>query len=332
MKIDYEKSKLLFLRYLKKRNYSEKTLKRYSWNMRVFFEWLECSGRSNDLRDILSDDFFEFRKYIWKAEKEGKKRFSPATVKGFLSFLFALFSFLCRHEYILYNPLEGIDISLKTVKKDRAILSQEEMIKFLDGIELKDEIKIRDRAIFELMYGTGLRVGEVNQLDILDVDLAKGVLRVKEGKGKKERIVPMGDKLVKILKIYLNKSRKKMIRKRKGRDTEKAFFLGSKGYRRYSVSGIEKSLDRCFAESGLKKKISPHGIRHSVATHLLENGAGIKYVKELLGHVSIQTTVIYTHLSVSGLKKIMKQYHPRENELYHESEELEAIVKMLQEK
>ena len=204
------------------------------------------------------------------------------------------------------------------------------MNKFLDSLNGNDILEIRDRALFELIYGTGLRVGEVSRLDITDIDLNVGKALVRQGKWNKERIVPLGNNVIKYIKIYLEKARSDFLKIVKRSDVREALFLTLKG-NRMSVTGIEYTLKKRFNKLGLDVKICPHILRHSFATHMLENGASLKHVKDILGHNSMQTTVIYTPFNVKSLKRILKMYHPRENQLYEEVDKnlLEEVKKIL---
>ena len=192
------------------------------------------------------------------------------------------------------------------------------MARFLDSLSGCFKRDLRDRAMFELMYGTGLRVGEVSALNITDVDIRGGRLMVRKGKGRKQRVIPLGKNVCSWLKVYLAGGRRQFLYRAKGYENNRAFFLSIQG-NQMSTTNIGKVLKDRLKQAGVRTKgISPHVLRHSFATHMLENGADIKYVKDILGHSNISTTVIYTHFTINSLKRIMKQFHPRENELYEE--------------
>jgi len=225
---------------------------------------------------------------------------------------------LTKNEHIIFNPFDNLDLARTKTRNTRKSVDEKEIKLFLDSIEGKEYLSIRDRTIFELMYGTGLRVSEVVNLKITDIDLNLGRLLVEQGKGKKDRIVPLGKNLVKWLQIYLDKSRKKLLRKRSEQQDRESLFLNNSG-KKIRANTIRVRLKKQYKELNLDEtKISPHVIRHSFATHMLENGVSIKHVKDILGHESMETTVGYTHFNIKSLKRILKRYHPRENDLYVE--------------
>ena len=209
-------------------------------------------------------------------------------------------------------------IQIKEVDKNPAsVLTSPKVDKHLPEYLREDEIQdaiqavvcdsgsgVRDRTILELFYGTGIRLSELANLNLSDVDLPGGTLRV-FGKGSKERILPLGQNLKKGLKRYLS------VRNNMVRDWQnKAFFLNQRG-QRLSRRGIQLIVRNWLRKVSHKKKLSPHILRHSFATHLLDRGADLEAVKELLGHASLSTTQIYTHLTMDRLKKVYRQAHPR---------------------
>jgi integrase/recombinase XerD len=196
----------------------------------------------------------------------------------------------------------------------RVILSVEEITKFLDGIRVDRLLGLRDRAIFELMYSSGLRRREVVNLDVGDVDLERRMVLIRKSKYGKDRIVPVNEVAARFLRKYLE-----------GRtDGSKPLFLGPNG--RLSLTGLDALFARHVKQAGIDRPgLSMHSIRHTTATHLLEQGANIRYVQELLGHENIQTTVRYTHALVESMKKIYRSFHPRENAYFKEMMDTYAV-------
>jgi len=240
-----------------------------------------------------------------------------------------LFKFLSKNEYIIRNPFEGLDMKSIRVQRLRGSIPEKHMHIFLDGINGTRITAIRDRALFELMYGTGLRISEIVNLNVTDIDLASGKLLVREGKGKRDRVVPLGENAAEWVSRYLEQARPKFgMYRAEGPDRE-ALFLTIMG-KRVSWASINGQLKRLFDQTGFDgKKVSSHLLRHSFATHMLEHGAGVKHVKEILGHKCFESTVGYTHFSVSSLKRIVRRYHPRENDLYVELIDWELLVRLL---
>jgi len=314
----------IFKEYLKNKGFSSKTVYLYLRDINCFFSRMKELVNKDDLRDVKSQDIMKYMSYLKNTKIKNGSKYSYATISRRLITVRNLFKFLLRNEYIIYNPFDRLDISMFNRKKMRMSVSRESMNNFLDMITCRDYFDIRDRTILELMYGTGIRVSEASKLTLKDIDLHEGRLLVREGKWKKDRIVPLGNNVIRWLKIYLRRSRKHLLKKVKNVDDRERVFLSNKG-KGFSTNGIQQMIRKRRKETDPKLKLTAHIIRHSFATHILENGAGIKQVKEILGHKRLDTTVCYTHFNVSSLKRIMKQYHPRENELYDEVKRSEYI-------
>ena len=217
--------------------------------------------------------------------------------------------------------MENISFELKELLKQREIFARDEINAFLDCIPVKDFLK---KAVFELMYSSGLRVSEIVNLNLSDIDLSERTLAVREGKGSKDRFVPFSEVACMFLKRYIDKGRKGL-----GYREDDALFLTE--YGRISGSTIRKYFGEILKRANITRKhLTVHSIRHTCATHLLESGADVRYVQELLGHETIETTVKYTHLMMENLKRAYKSGHPRENEYYEEvdAEYLENIDKL----
>jgi site-specific recombinase XerD len=233
-------------------------------------------------------------------------------------------SWLYRQGVTVLDAGQSLSYTVKTPKKEKRIFTQSQMNAFLGVIQ-----DILYRTIFELMYACGIRLAEVTALNIHDVDLAERTLAIREGKGSKDRIVPFHITAGKLLQEYITK-RNSM----KQADTCEALFLSH--YGRLTTTPIRKAFDEYKEQAGiLTDGLTPHSIRHSCATHLLENGADIRYVQELLGHESIETTAQYTHIATEFLRKAYKEFHPRENSLYCEVDdaylkEIHALVSYIQ--
>ena len=317
MKLTGEAAMRMYLEHIKGRGYASGTIKRGLFDIGYFFEWLLRVRGKDDVRDVNGGDLIEYVVHLPKAlKKDGHGSYAMDTQRGMLVSLRSIFRYLSRNDYILGNPFDGLDLAMPRKRRERASIKEKDMGRFLDGIAGASVFDVRDRAIFELMYGTGLRVGEVAKLDLTDVDLNTGRLVVKSGKGRRDRIVPLGKNAAEHIKIYLTKARNEFLKYEEDACGREALFLSNRG-RRVGVLCIQRGMQKHLEQSGVGKG-SPHMIRHSFATHLLERGAGVKEIKEILGHKCIETTVLYTHFTVSNLKRIIKTYHPRENELYEE--------------
>lgn len=227
------------------------------------------------------------------------KNFSKKSVARKISSCRAFFRYLLRERKIKLNPFEHI-LTPKLGKRLPSFLYPEEVIKLLNAVNLKHKNGPRDLAVIELIYASGMRVGEVAKLRIENVELESGEVLV-QGKGDKERVVLIGSHAIDSIKAYLAK---------RDKGSERSLFLGRAGTRLTSRS-IERMIRKYAKKAGLEKRVTPHTLRHSFATHLLSGGADLKVVQELLGHSSLSTTQIYTHITKEKLKSIYDKAHPR---------------------
>lgn len=229
----------------------------------------------------------------------------PSSIRRTLSVIRAFHSYLVEEGEAAKNPSELVDMP-KLPKHLPEVLTVEEIESLLAAIDTSTPSGVRNRSMLELLYSAGLRVSEMTALSVLDVMEGSGWLRV-SGKGSKERIVPLGREAIKWLEFYMNESRTQLVKK--GKTTDKIFL----NYRGEAISrkGVWKILKQVAFNSNLKKTVSPHTLRHSFATHLLEGGADLRAVQQMLGHSDISTTQIYTHLDKTYLKEVHRLYHPR---------------------
>lgn len=283
-----------FLTYIAvEKRYSENTIKGYSSDLIQFCNYLEQKSLSSlNVNDV--------RGYLSYLKNCGYDKRSMARK---LSAVRSLFRFLFREGELKENP-SLLTKSPKLDKKLPNFLYVQEMASILDQ-QFKGILGIRDKAIFEVLYGSGIRVSELITLTVESCDLSSGNLRVM-GKGSKERIALIGDKGIVALKDYLTNSRPKLIKN----SQEIKVFLNNKGTP-ITDRGIRSIVTKYIDAIALDKKVSPHTFRHSFATHLLEAGADLRTVQELLGHVNISTTQIYTHITKERLRKVYLDNHPR---------------------
>ena len=301
-----EYSELLeeYLAYIaKEKGYSVNTVRSYRRDLEGFGEFLKQKYPDLPLAEI---GYREGRYYLADLQKRG---LAKSTIARKSTSLRQFFAYLKEDEQIEDNTIA----LLQTPKKGKRlpkVLSETDIERFFeDFLNADDPISLRDRALFELLYSSGLRVSELVGLDIKDVANLNhaAVLRI-IGKGQKERIVPVGSKAKEAIKRYLEHSRG--ILAEKGASDEQALFLNHQGGR-LTTRGVDYLLEEYFKKGALKYKISAHVLRHSFATHLLDNGADLRVIQELLGHESLSTTQIYTEVSAGHLKAIYHKYHPR---------------------
>lgn len=293
-----------FLRSLKtERNYSSFTLEAYGRDLHQFAQFLELSYP--DLWTRKNIDWIakeHIRSFLAYSSQQGLSR---KTLGRKLAAIRSFFKFLMRTGQVAKNPAKSIQTP-RTEKKLPSFLSIQEA---LDLLELPDQNTpegIRDRAILEIFYGTGIRLRELVKLKMDDVDFHEGLIRIL-GKGNKERLVPMGRMAEKSLRGYL-KIRNQLLRH--GDEDNRVLFLSKRG-KPISPRTVQYRVQKYLQQISDLSSLSPHLLRHTFATHLLEAGADLEAVKELLGHASLSTTQIYTHVTMERLKQIYRQAHPR---------------------
>ncbi len=292
-----------FLGYLEHgRGASEHTIRAYQSDLAGFFDFLAERGEGKRVVRMEEVDVLAVRAYLAGLRGAGLGRRSIARKMASLrSFL----KHLLREGVLKSNPAEGV----RTPRLERTLptfLDEAEVVKLLGAPDLSGMWGMRDRAILEMLYSTGMRVSELVQLDIDEVDFLSEVI-VARGKGKKERLVPVGRMALAAVETYL-----KVRTARQGRlkRKSKALFINRTGTR-LSTRSVERMLGKYLRETGLSRKVTPHTLRHSFATHMLNRGADLRSVQELLGHSSLTTTQIYTHVTTSRMKETYDQSHPR---------------------
>lgn len=284
-----------FLRYEK--NASHHTIASYRRDLSQLAEYLE--ERRVRLTEI---DNFILRGFLARLHEKNNKK---STIARKLASIRSFLQFCLRKKWLEDNPAKVV----ATPKQDRHVpsfLSEEEMRHFLDLPQKPKKIlDLRDRALLELLYATGVRVGELVGMDVDDVNFDERLIMVR-GKGKKERLLPFGSKAVESLHAYIGK--RTLINR--GKIEENPIFLNYRGKRLTSRS-VERIVNKYIKRVALRRKISPHSLRHSFASHLLSRGADLRVIQELLGHESLATTQKYTHIDLGQLLEVYRKSHPR---------------------
>jgi len=280
-----------FINYLKiERDVSIHTIRNYSSDLKAFADFV----KDKDIKEI---KYFDLRKYLAHLKTS---KYSKRTIARKLSALRSWFKFLQQDGYIKQDHASLISTP-RLDKKLPNFLSEVEVEKLLD-ILTERLADFRDKAVLETLYSTGVRVEELASLNVDDIDFIGGIIKVK-GKGRKERLVPIGDKALVSIRKYLE------IRLEKG--IGKNFLFLNKNNTRLTSRSISRVLNKHIIKASRKSNISPHSLRHSFATHMLNKGANLRVVQELLGHKSLSTTQIYTHITTTKLKSEYKKSHPR---------------------
>jgi integrase/recombinase XerD len=252
----------------------------------------------SDLQGISNSEILNFLEFLYQSQ-------SDRSVSRILSSIRSFYKYLLRSDKILKSPFGHIK-NPKLPHKDADILNQSETVRFLENIACSTYLELRDRAMFELLYSCGMRVSEITNLRLNDINIEEGLIRF-IGKGSKERITPIGETAKDVLIRYLTSARSYIEREIKN----DYVFLNSRGSC-ISRQGFWKILKKYAKKQNIVKNLYPHIFRHSFATHLLEEGADLRIVQELLGHSSISTTEIYTNLDKRHIKQSYFKHHPRE--------------------
>lgn len=279
------------------RGLSDNTLKSYRRDLEEYVKYLDKVLSKTNWDKVSRYDISSF---LYMLKDNGK---SSATISRHISSIRSFHQFLVREQLSKVDPSYHIE----TPKKERKlpdVLSQKEVELLLD-INENSPLDVRNKAMLELLYATGLRVSELITLRLSDLHLTMGFLQC-FGKGSKERIVPIGNVAIEKVENYIEYARPLLVKKQ----TTDVLFVNQHG-RALSRQGFWKILKKIARDNGIEKTITPHTLRHSFATHLLENGADLRIVQEMLGHEDISTTQIYTHVTKARLKDIYQTYHPR---------------------
>ena len=276
------------------KHYSKNTVSSYRRDLNKLDSFLH-----KNIQAITQNDLKNYLKYL---SKEGM---TSKTIARNVSCIKSFYKYLMIEKVITNNPSDSISLP-KINKNLPKVLNEEDVSKLLD-INLIDNYSYRNKAMLEVMYATGLRVSELVNLKVYDIDLNNAYLRTM-GKGSKERIIPLGSKAIDALSIYLNEYRSSLIKK----EITDYLFLNNHG-KKMTRQGFFKIIKKIADAKGIKADISPHILRHSFASHLLKYGADLRSIQEMLGHESITTTQIYTHISDESLKSTFNDCHPHGN-------------------
>ncbi len=280
------------------KNLTKNTISSYKTDLESFLNYIKDIGIT-DLSEITTEhlsSFFKLLKNLGLNERTSARYFS--SIRGF-------FKYLIKNDYVEASPIEKMKAP-KISRKLPSVLTIDEINTLLNTPNLDDKNGIRDKAMLEVFYACGLRVSELINLKIMDLFLKENLIKV-YGKGRKERLVPIGSEAIASLENYLTQSRPFL---KKNLQSENFVFLSNRG-KKFSRMGVWKIVKRYVELSDIKKEIHPHTFRHSFATHLIERGADLRSVQEMLGHSDISTTQIYTHIDRDYVKRVHKMYHPR---------------------
>lgn len=282
------------------------TCEMYEAQVRLFLAWLEERGVA--LASVRPDDVLAYQSYLVSARQPGSGRpYSISTQRGRLTGVRSFFRFLFRRGYVLADPAAGVEMPRMDSRLPRTILTIEEVRRMLAVVRGRTPAALRDRAILEVLYATGIRSHELSSLKPSDVDTEDRLLRVVLGKGRKDRNVPLTAAAAAAIETYLVKARPKLLGPRGG----PWLFVGRRFGGWLHNASLNEILQHWAKVARIKKHVTCHTFRHSIATHLLKRGADIRHIQTLLGHESLSTTERYTRVELSDLREVMRRAHPR---------------------
>jgi len=303
-----------YLEDLTLRHYSDKTIYNYRLRLNAFLRWTD--DRALSLAASITEDLIDrYRRYLHQY-CYADKRIKAATQKGHLLVVKQYFTWLTKHRWIAINPAADVVLPKTPYKLTHRLLTQAEIKSFIAVIDLGSATGLRDRSIIETLYSTGIRRDELINLSIDDIDISDGLILVQEGKGNKDRRIPIGERALSWIDRYLNEWRPQRPRA----THSNILYLTEKGYK-LRDGDIGQKIRDYKIKANITKPGGCHLFRHAMATHMLDNGADIRHIQEMLGHSCLSSTQIYTKVSRQGLKDVHRQTHPASMVETEETEE-----------
>ena len=286
----------LYLNHLYvERNLAKNSLESYARDLHSYVDYLDNQNKTKLIQENDIQDFLNSKR---SDQSEASITRLIASIRGF-------HKFMIQEEISENNPAQYLSVGSKALRLPKTI-SSDEINKIIDSIGGQDQNVTRDKLIFEFLYGTGARISELVNTDLDDIDIETNIVKIRFGKGSKQRIVPLGKSLKMAIDSYLTRTRNSLVNTKKPNN---ALILNSKGGR-LTRQSIWEVVNRVSVQNKIED-LTPHSLRHAFATHLLEGGADVRVVQELLGHSSVNTTQIYTHITVERLREVFSETHPR---------------------
>lgn len=308
-KRSWASTKRQYLRHLQVRGYSPRTVESVESHLRFFLEYLADETEVGCLSDLAPCDLDDYQNWLYfsSSRRRNPAPLSLNTQDARLSAVQGFFRYLVRGGQLATDPTSRLERPKRRSPLPKGVLSENEVERLLAAPEVSLPLGVRDRAILEVLYGTGIRNEELRNLRLLDLDSATGQASIM-GKGKKERLVPVGRLALEWLDLYARNVRP---RHRLRRDSDVVFL--SKNGRKLTSGNLIEVVRKHARNAGLPGPVTPHALRHTCATHLLRAGVDIRFIQVLLGHKSLATTQIYTHVDITDLKEVHRTFHPRES-------------------
>jgi integrase/recombinase XerD len=295
-----------YLESLAVRNYTPDTIEGRRDALKFFLLW----AHERELRqpaEITKPILESYQRHLWRWRKKNGKPLGVSTQRGRLGTVKDFFSWLTKQNAILANPASELEMPRPEKRLPKEPLGLHQVEAVIAVPDIRDPLGVRDRAMLELFYSAGLRRGELARLDLHDLNRERRTLQIRQGKGHKDRVVPVGERALGWLERYLDEVRPRLML----RTHEPALFLTSYG-EAFNPDVISRMVTRCIKKADIDRSGSCHLLRHTCATHMLEGGADIRFIQQLLGHEKLETTAIYTQVSIEQLKDVHRRTHPAE--------------------
>jgi integrase/recombinase XerD len=300
-----------FAEHMQVLGWSRRTIGSYGSHLGFFLAWLDEHTDVTDITAVAPELLHAYQTHLYGSSDENGRSLSIATQAARLSVVRSFFRYLVKSDVLLYDPSSGLELPKRKGILPRSVLSKQQVARLLAAPDATTPLGLRDRAMLEVLYSTGIRNAELRALSVYDLDLERGLVRINEGKNAKDRVVPLGEVACRYLREYLLEARPGLLKARSGGEAEQTVFLSKNGKPLVPL-GVLYPLRKHAKAAGIERPVTPHTLRHTFATHLLAGHADIRHIQAMLGHASVATTQIYTRVELTDLKAVHRRCHPRE--------------------
>ena len=298
-----------FLERMRVEGFSPRTVGSYRSHLGFFLTYLDRETDIEEITAVTPEVLHGYQTWLYGYTNDEGRGLAIATQAARLSVVRAFFRWLVKTDVLLYDPAGSLELPKRKGILPRSVLTKKEVTRLLAAPDTTTPLGLRDRAMLEVLYSTGIRNAELRAVQLYDLDLERGLLRINEGKNAKDRVVPLGEVACTWLREYLDEARPKLLAQ--DGTAEQTVFVSKSG-RPLLPLGVIDRIRRLAKAAGIERPVTPHSMRHTFATHMLRGRADIRHIQAMLGHASVATTQIYTRVEVTDLKTVHKRCHPRE--------------------
>lgn len=305
-----------FREWMMAKAFSRYTCRSYHDAVKRFVEWVVEATPVSGVSDITPWQLHQYQiaLHVSRQPTDPPKPYSVGTQCMHLLGVRKFFAFLVATQRLNFNPTLHLELPRRPRRLPKTILSKSEARRLVEAIPATTPLNQRNRAMVEVLYATGIRLGELLKLGVADVDVNQGTLTIREGKGGVDRVVPLTGRAAEAMRVYLGEGRAKLVERHREHPTPNAVFVSSRAKGKLSALDVNNVVKQASRKAGLRKEVSPHGVRHTFATHLLAGKADVRQIQALLGHRHLSSTQVYTQVEVSDLREVIRRCHPREKE------------------